>query len=379
MSVRLVSVLCGVVVFSACADPVEEESRPWLPPDVPGAFDVGRTTLYFEDSRGKSLVADVWYPAAVVEGERLSVYQPTQYTGLSYQDAAVDLTYGPHPLVAFSHGYISIRFQSFYLMEHLASHGFVVVAPDHNFNTLFDLNPEMDVPMMLERPDDVRFTVDHILALADQPGRFQGALRGGHYAALGHSFGAVTTMQLGGGVVDWSGLTAHCAAGGGNGRVCEVLSEVSGYALESYGTTDSRVQTTVPMSPGLWYAFGQDGQGLESMADPFVLAGALDDVLDWEQEGRPAWEAMSGPKRLALFEDVGHYGFSFLCDALPDFRPECAGVVDGWADLPWVHRRSETLVMAHLGAAMYEDERYLPWLMPQDSELWEGVSIESVP
>jgi predicted dienelactone hydrolase len=32
-----------------------------------------------------------------------------------------------------------VRFQSYFLCEHLASHGFVVVAPDHIGNTTIDL------------------------------------------------------------------------------------------------------------------------------------------------------------------------------------------------------------------------------------------------
>ena len=351
--------------------------RPWTPPDQQGVFDVGRTTLYFRDVREKALVVDVWYPATVEEDDVLSVYEPTNISGRSYQDASLDLRYGAHPLVAFSHGYISTRFQSFYLMEHLASHGFVVLSVDHNFNTLFDLNPDKDVSMMLERPDDVRYAVDRLVELSNQPGLLQGALRDDTYAAMGHSFGAVTVMRLGGAAVDWDALHQHCGAGKGNGRVCQVLRELTDEEASQVGEADPRVVTTVPMSPGLWYAFGTEGEGLADLKEPFVLAGDVDTILSWPGEAEPSWKAMGGPKRLALFEDVGHYGFSFLCEVLPNFQPECEGPAGGWAALSWVHDRSQTLVAAHLGLTMMDDERYEPWLVPDDS--WQGITMESVP
>ena len=209
-----------------------------------------------------------WWRAiatADVDGDDvLATYDPTNITGLSYRDPRLDLTHGPHPVVAFSHGYISIRFQSFYMMEHLASHGFVVISPDHPTNTLFDLDQTNDVNMMLERPDDVRYSVDHLFSLSKEEGRFKDGLLTDEYAAMGHSFGAVTVMRLGGGVVDWQALDAHCESGKGNGRVCEVLREIDG-EVGDHGELDERVRTTVPMSPGIWYAFGENGLGLESL------------------------------------------------------------------------------------------------------------------
>ena len=366
-----------IIVCLGCQTSESLPERPWVPPDEPGAFEVGRTTLYFRDVRDKPLVVDVWYPAIVSDDDVRSIYEPTNYRGRSFQDAELDLRYGAHPLVAFSHGYVSIRFQSFYLMEHLASHGFVVLSVDHNSNTLFDLNPDNDVAMMLERPDDVRYAVDKVQELANQPGLLTGALDGENYAAMGHSFGAVTVLRLGGAVVDWDALSQYCEDGQGNGRVCQVLRSLDPSELADVGEADARVSTTLPLSPGLWYAFGAEGEGLSSVVEPFVLTGDVDTILSWSGEAEPTWQALSGPKRLALFEDVGHYGFSFLCEVLPNFQPECEGPAGGWADLDWVHDRSQTLVAAHLGLTMMKDERYRPWLIQDDS--WEGITMESVP
>ena len=43
---------------------------------------------------------------------------------------------GPYPLIVFSHGNGGLGVQSFFLTEYLASHGYVVVCPDHTGNSL---------------------------------------------------------------------------------------------------------------------------------------------------------------------------------------------------------------------------------------------------
>ena len=258
-----------MLLYGCQAEPSADVERPWGAPDAQGPFEVGVTTLRFQDERGKDLVADVWYPAQTSSDDALATYEYTVITGRSYQDPPVDLRFGAHPLVAFSHGYISIRYQSYYLMEHLASHGFIVIATDHPTNTLFDLDESNNTRMMLERPDDIRYSVDHLQVLAQGDGRFSNALRDDHYAVIGHSFGAVTAMWLGGGQVDWEVLASYCAQGIGNGQVCGLVNTVDAIDDGSHGGRDPRVNATIPLSPGLWYAFGDSGAGV-SFGGPSV-------------------------------------------------------------------------------------------------------------
>ena len=353
--------------------------RPWAPPDETGPFGVGLTTLQFVDPRGKALVADVWYPARLSETDRIARYQYTQISGIAHDEPALERAYGPHPLVAFSHGYISLRFQSYVMMEHLASHGFVVVATDHPTNTIWDLDPDNDPLMMLERPDDIRYSIDHVFALAQAPGLLEGAVATDQYAAVGHSFGSVTALVLGGATVDFGGLQRSCDAGIGNGRVCALVDEARALDDGRHGGPDPRVVATVPMSPGIWYAFGPDGRGLAPVINPLVLAGTRDAVLAWEKEGAPVWHALTPPKILGKFTQAGHYGFSVLCDILPGLQEECAGPDGGWEDLRWVLERSQTLVVAHLGLIMRGDPRYAPWLAANEMTDEGRLVVERAP
>ena len=66
------------------------------------------------------------------------------------------------PVVAFSHGNGGIRFQSIFLTEVLAQHGYVVVAPDHPHNTLLDFDESASGTVAMRRPGDVTSAVDEL-------------------------------------------------------------------------------------------------------------------------------------------------------------------------------------------------------------------------
>src|SRR5438477_2719803 len=81
-------------------------------PSAPGPFAVGVTTRTFVDaSRGRTLVTEVWYPAVA---------------------AGRDATprHGRFALVLAAHGNCGFRTNYEYLTTFLATHGFLVAAPD---------------------------------------------------------------------------------------------------------------------------------------------------------------------------------------------------------------------------------------------------------
>ena len=54
--------------------------------------------------------------------------------------APLDPSGGPYPVVLFSHGSCGYPAQSLFLTPLLASRGFIVVAPPHPGNTIFELS-----------------------------------------------------------------------------------------------------------------------------------------------------------------------------------------------------------------------------------------------
>jgi predicted dienelactone hydrolase len=123
---------------------------------------------------------------------------------------------GPFPLLLFSHGgggdpgsYIS-------LTEYLASHGYIVVAPEHTGNLFVDFYaaaltglgceallsrpcPDDVAKSAVDRPQDIRFVLDQVLA--GNASVAPAAIDASRIGMYGHSFGGYTTLVVAGGTV----------------------------------------------------------------------------------------------------------------------------------------------------------------------------------
>lgn len=379
------------IVAAACdasetggPDTAAPGAAPYTSPSEPGPYAPGAIMLDITDPRGKPLRLEVWYPARVGEGAEPDPYEDVPLTLGAYRNAVPDLESGPFPLVAFSHGFGGIRVQSAFLTEHLASHGFVVVAPDHRYNTFLDLDTDKTVQVLLERPDDIRYAVDHVLDLSDSDDPFLGGLieLGDGYAMLGHSFGAYTTTVVAGGTLDAGYAETYCKDN--RSRVCGYLDEFDPAMLADHGSSDERAILSVPMSGGLWYLFGEDGAGLSTVRSPLVIGGSRDQVLDYTSELLPSYAAMSAPKHLATFVDAGHYGvFSEMCFVKPfaglfasgEFA-DCAGPDEGYMDIEGGKLALKTLVTAYLKDQLNGDGRYADDWTAEGMADFDGVVIE---
>lgn len=357
-----------MLLLLAFACTPDEDPGPAPPPDTWGPYAVGATTRTLADPRGKVLTIEVWYPAVEGTGE------PGPYPPLTLSlDALRDADPAPPPpggwpKVAFSHGNIAIRFQSAFLTEHLASHGFVVIAPDHAGNTLVDIDIEGTPQMLVERAGDVSGAVDAILDEASRGGRFGGGfIEPGDYAVMGHSLGAFTSLVVGGGGLDLQSAVDFCDAGG-ESPACSALTPELPALAQGEPTTDDRVVATIAMSPVAWFAFGPDGVGLQSVREPLIIGGRRDEITPYDTEIAPVYERLSSPKRLLTFDGAGHYSFSDICLLVPALFDECDPDA-GFTDLDRVQTLTKVAVTSYLKVHLEGDARYAPWLEPA---FWEG-------
>ena len=174
-----------------------------------GPLPVGvRTVTLHDGARGRTLTAEVWYPAearyagADTDPQRRDRYPLFPGFPESYQtavrDAVPDHGLAARALAVFSHGYAGHRRQSTFFATHLASHGWVVVACDHTGNTFMDLwaareqvaGREVWVTAMEARPRDVSFLIDAAAA-----GELGVAVDTRRVGMTGHSFGGWTTIR----------------------------------------------------------------------------------------------------------------------------------------------------------------------------------------
>ncbi len=109
--------------------------------EAPGDWSVGVRTAEVTGARGRKLPVEIWYP---VDPENTGDAQAATYPfpGLSVASetglADAPVAPGPFPLVVYSHGNGGLNYVSAFLTEHLASHGFIVAAPNHTGNTAID-------------------------------------------------------------------------------------------------------------------------------------------------------------------------------------------------------------------------------------------------
>ena len=125
-------------------------------------------------------------------------------------------------------------------MEHLASHGVVVAAPDHTGNPTFDgavRTTELDDLRSEDRGASLDALGAAEGALPFLPGRLD---TGRGVTASGHSFGGYTLHGLAGASFDRE-LLAQCLDGSDVSSLCSSMDEASGARLEA-GLSDPRLE-----------------------------------------------------------------------------------------------------------------------------------------
>jgi len=158
------------------------------------------TAVRDPDRDGRTLLVEVWYPAAAPSGTGTS-YEVVP--GVSFTAHATELAPplpGPLPVVLFSHGRTGTRTSYVLLCEGLAAQGYLVVAGDHPGDTLGDwlTGAHADDPTNeAQRLGDVALLLDRV---AD--GTFDRLVEDlqadpGGVVVAGHSYGGWTAIAAG--------------------------------------------------------------------------------------------------------------------------------------------------------------------------------------
>jgi predicted dienelactone hydrolase len=102
---------------------------------------------------------------------------------------------GHHPLLVYSHGFMSTRYGGRYLAEHLASYGYVVVAADYPLSH-YGAPGGPFAGDVVNQPGDVSFLIDRTLALAGNERPFEGEIDPERIGTFGLSLGGLTTSLV---------------------------------------------------------------------------------------------------------------------------------------------------------------------------------------
>jgi predicted dienelactone hydrolase len=172
----------------------------------------------------------------------------------------------------------------FYLQEFLSTHGWIVVAPDHEGNTFY-ANTEDFNTLRRRRPQDIQDTFDWLIGESEDP---SSALYGciepdGGYVVSGYSFGGYTALATAGGLVNEGGVPTL-----------------------NYG--DSRVWAVVSFAP--WNAYGSLETGTSAIEVPaLTLGGERDSTVSLQYQSLHS-HIESTPRYLGSFANAGHYSFT---------------------------------------------------------------------
>jgi predicted dienelactone hydrolase len=300
---------------TACTEAESSGSPGWLEPGEAGPWIVGTEAFEITGSDGLSLDVQVWFPSLQEDGA-IHRYGGLFKGGEAIQSPVPDCAQ-VHPLLAFSHGYAAINFQSYFLTEHLASQGWVIVAPDHRGNTLWD-NTEDKTTLALRRPIDIRDSVDWLFdELSARGGDLEGCIDPeAGYAISGHSFGGFTTLATAGATVDLDAAMEYCKTT--DEWLCSDLQAwaEAGGQMGSHDLGDDRIWAAIPMAhAGYEFLY----TGLDQIDMPTMLmGGGRDEGVTIEGQLQPTFDDLlsSEPRYMVEIEEAGHYVFSNACQLL---------------------------------------------------------------
>ncbi|MFW6087792.1 MAG: alpha/beta hydrolase family protein [Myxococcota bacterium] len=312
-----------------------DDDRPLAPmefgePDEPGPFPVGVTEVEIDDGQddGRTLPVLIWYPAHPPRGAGAYEYvlslEAAELARLESPMGAVEAApvdpRGPWPIVVFSHGNGGINAQSFYMTEWLASHGFIVAAPDHVGNTIIEEITDSGLSMTeaaFLRPTDASRALDAVFRESDDPGSLLAdAADPARVGISGHSFGGFTTFRVAGATIDQALLEEECAMGTAP-DLCAELDSIDFPASQR----DDRFIAALPQAPG-GAAVMMPGMGFEDVAIPtMVQAGDMDMTTPYIEESVEPYQQLTVESSLMVLGDAGHFSFSDMCRLLEVIDP----------------------------------------------------------
>ncbi len=269
-----------------------------------------------EDSTPRTLKVDMWFPTTEANRDgtkfvydikadcnqavkdKFGEVDIGQFPVNAILNAPIRHGEGRYPVVIFSHGAYGIRFQSIFFTIALASHGYIVIAPDHQFNTLNEIlvdgwNGADLIPAAMHRPRDIFALLDWIQAKGeDEQDEFYDLVDMENVACTGHSFGGLTSYVV---------------------------------------TADPRIDVIIPMAPAadmanaLSNAF--NNKFIDELVIPtLVMAGEMDKTLQYQSQQRDWFDIQPPPKWMLSMPRAGHYTFSDVC------AMNLEDLVDYWGD-----------------------------------------------
>jgi predicted dienelactone hydrolase len=316
-------------------------TTPSLAYAAPGEHAVGYRVFTTTGAQEQPLTVRAWYPAVRTTaeprpidyaapnkfGEQITPGEQITSVGQALADAQPEQTDEPYPLVVFSHGFSLSPIVYSTLVEHYASHGYVVLAPEHNEG--FDGALTGFWEELIDRPVDIQRTIDYAEQLTASGEPLAGMIDLDNVAVVGHSYGGYTALAAGGARFDFAAYKTRCAALTADDPLnffCAPIQYESDMAMRAGldevptglwpSLGDPRVTAVISLA-GDAYPFDQ--RGLAELDVPIMaMGGTIDDGTPYTWGTKLTYDNVASEnKTLVSFPGAGHFLFVDPCETLP--------------------------------------------------------------
>ena len=252
-----------------------------------GPYTAGQDWSTVYGRSGNTLYVSAWFPSEE-EGIETTWYgwSGWYHRGNSFQSVTPACD-EPRNVMVHSHGNQSLSWEMFQVHEFLATHGWLVVAPDHTGNTMYDYSSSFE-QVYLRRPQDIQDVYSWLVEQSEDPlSPYYGCVDpSAGYVASGYSFGGYTAYANGG---------------------ARVNNEVGDPTVDA---SDPRVTSVVALAP--WGGYGLLTTGMTYMEVPVLtLGGERDATVGVDYKGLHR-QIQSTPRLMGSFPNGGHYSFAPL-------------------------------------------------------------------
>ncbi|AFZ36309.1 protein of unknown function DUF1400 [Stanieria cyanosphaera PCC 7437] len=194
----------------------------------------------------------------------------------------------PTPLIVISHGFGSDPSHFDYLAEHLASHGYIVLIPEHigsssKYKEAFlrgELSVDVSPSEFYSRPQDVT----HLLNAIEENSEFQGLINWQQVGILGHSFGGTTALLTSGATLNQARINQICQRNQPTLNTSMLLQCRASYLPPAeYNLKEPRIKAAVAVNPMTSSILGPEGIGKIDIPT-MILAGSEDIITPFIEE-----------------------------------------------------------------------------------------------
>lgn len=245
----------------------------------------------------RTIPMNIWYPTEDNRGDDVFYYGSPDELSFGDAEPMPPVHSGGYPVMVYSHGSYGYGGTSAFLARHFASHGWLVIAPDHIGNIITDYTDAVDFAVRYNRPGDDSAAID---ALSSIP-NWSHPIQTDSVILSGHSYGGYDNWAVAGADINMEHVEAQCLNGDW-ASPCEA-DDIQAFAN---GFRDSRVAGIIPMAGAGNFSWFEEGAFQNKEIPVLLMSGDKDD-----DEPQRVWDTSEGtPMTWIDIEGACHQAFA---------------------------------------------------------------------